>query len=576
MDALPTLLRARPPDQPVRAWVAGCSTGEEAYTLAILLREALGAATPPIQTVPQIFATDLDVDAIARARIGVYPPTIAEEMSAERLAANFTPCAGGFRVARAIRESVVFAPHDVLIEPPFTKLDLLTCRNLLIYLSTELQQQVLATFHYSLRTGGLLLLGSAETVGPATSLFTTLDAKARLYRRLDSGGATRTLTFPVPIIRPPPVLPLTPNPSSDLQTAAEKLLRDRFAPAAVLADDNGDIVYVSGRTGRFLEAAAGKANWNVFAMAREGLRHELVDAFRQATLREEPVIRHGVAVGAPPASITITLTVQRITAPPALEGLIIVVFTEVAAPLPAALVAPAAGSGPQHGQLAALREEVAELRLALAAVHEEKRETLEERNAAHEELQSANEELQSTNEELTTSKEETQSMNEELQTLNHELQTKVDDLSRVSDDMKNLLEHTEIAAVFLDGALCVRLFTAGSNRMFPLRDADIGRPITDFSFALTYPTLADDAREVLRTLVVHERSFAAPDGRWSLVRMMPYRTLDNRVDGVAITFTDISASKALEEQLRATQVGLEQHITEQDQRIADAEGRRPT
>jgi two-component system CheB/CheR fusion protein len=256
-EVLPALLKARPPNVPIRAWVAGCSTGEEAYTLAILLREALAAADPPITTVPQIFATDLDLDAIVRARIGIYPASIADALTPARLAAHFTPCAGGFRVTRAIRESVVFAPHDVLLEPPFTKLDLLTCRNLLIYLSTELQQQVLATFHYSLRPGGFLLLGSAETVGPATTLFTSLDAKARLYRRLDSGETSRTLTYPVPIIRPPPVPSLTPVPPTDLQTAAEKLLRDRFAPAAVLANEKGDILYVSGRTGRFLEPAAG-------------------------------------------------------------------------------------------------------------------------------------------------------------------------------------------------------------------------------------------------------------------------------------------------------------------------------
>jgi two-component system CheB/CheR fusion protein len=367
--------------------------------------------------------------------------------------------------------------------------------------------------------------------------------------------------------------PLPPNalkPPANLQSQAEQLLLQRYSPAAVLVNDKGDILFISGRTGKYLELAIGKTSLNLFAMAREGLHYELNDAFRKALRQKGAVIRKNVKVGTNGGVQTVDLTVQAIAEPEALRGLVMIVFTEVATPTETKGSAKAKGAHPNSARIAALDRDHEQLRQELQTTRKEMQTSQEEAKSSNEEMQSMNEELQSTNEELTTSKEEMQSMNEELQTVNAELQAKVDTLSQLNNDMKNLLESTEIATVFLDPALRVRLFTAGSNRVFKLIPGDVGRPITDIASELAYPELANDAREVLRTLVVHEQPAATNDGRWLRVRIMPYRTLENMIDGVAITFTDITASKTLEGKLRAAQAGMEKHIAEQDVKIDQA------
>jgi two-component system CheB/CheR fusion protein len=339
---------------------------------------------------------------------------------------------------------------------------------------------------------------------------------------------------------------------------AEQLVLQRYAPPAVLTNDKGDIFFISGRTGKYLEPAAGKANWNLFAMAREGLRYELASAFQKVLRQKDRVMLHGLKIENGVGGQRVDITVQHLDEPKAMEGLVLIVFTDVAAPTPVSAGTPSAKTQGRTARLKELEQELQAARAEARANHEEMQTSHEELRSTNEEMQSTNEELQSTNEELTTSKEEMQSLNEELQTVNNELQAKVDELSRASSDMKNLLDSTDIATLFLDNELNVRRFTPQATNIIKLIPADTGRPITDLATELRYPELAADAREVLRKLVAVEKPISAHDGRWFSVRIMPYRTMDDRIDGVVITFADITVSKTLEAKLRGNQTRLEQ------------------
>jgi two-component system CheB/CheR fusion protein len=565
-QAIPTLLASRAPGQALRAWVPGCSTGEEAYSLAIVFKEAAEQAKPKGNFALQIFATDLDRDAIDKARQGVFPGNIAADVSPERLGRFFAKEERGYRIRKEIREMVIFAPQNLIMDPPFTKLDLLSCRNLLIYLTPEVQKKLIPLFHYSLSPGGILFLGSAETIGGATDLFAPVGGKSRLFQRKESALRPEPVEFPSSFSAGPPAGPearQAPKPPVSLQSLADQLVLQRYAPPAVLVNDKGDIFYISGRTGRYLEPAAGKANWNLFAMAREGLRYELAGAFQKALRQKEGVTLHGLKVGTNGGEQCVDVTVQRLDEPGPLQGLVMIVFTDVAVPVAAkaAVRTPQAHAG--GARLAELEQELLRVRSEARATHEEMQTAQEELRSANEELQSTNEELQSTNEELTTSKEEMQSMNEELQTLNTELQAKVDELSQASNDMKNLLDSTDIATLFLDKEINVRRFTPQATKIIKLIPGDVGRPITDLVSDLNYPTLADHVREVLRTLTSTEQPVATRDGRWFNVRLMPYRTTDDRIDGVVITFADITAAKTLEAKLRGQHASLEKQVAEQ-------------
>ncbi|TPQ26558.1 chemotaxis protein CheB [Methylomonas koyamae] len=551
--AIPTLLAEYPAGKPLRAWVPACSTGEEAYSLAIVFKEAFAASPCKQPYRLQIFATDLDQDAIDKARQGFYPANIGGDVSAERLSRFFTLDGEGYRINKEIREMVIFASHNVIMDPPFTKLDLLCCRNLLIYFSQELQKKLILLFHYALTHHGIMLLGNAETIGNASHLFSVIDNKSRLYRRIGN-------PFPLDVDFPTKYFPVTAmveesnqTPSiPDLQTLADQLLLQHFAPAAVLVNADGDILYINGRTGKYLEPAAGKANWNIHAMAREGLRYELIGALKKARGQLEPVHVPELVIDTNGGRQIINLTVQTITKPAALSGMAFVVFRDVATP-PAAI---ASRKSPNARQKL-LEAELQQSHEDLHNLREEMQTSQEELKSANEELQSTNEELQSTNEELTTSKEEMQSLNEELQTVNAELQDKVDDLSRASNDMDNLLNSMEIATVFLDSALNIRRFTSHISHLFNLIASDVGRPLSDIVTELDYPELHQDAQSVLRTLIFVEKQVRAGDERWFKVRIMPYRTQDNLIDGVVITFIDISETKKLEAELRCRHEELE-------------------
>jgi len=463
------------------------------------------------------------------------------------------------------------------LPPPFARLDLLSCRNLLIYLEAELQKKLLPLFHYSLNPGGVLMLGSAETIGDATDLFAPLPGRTRLYLRRDQDTRSELMAFSTAFSRHRASAAALASaataaePSSlsapNLQALTEAELLLHHCPAAVLTNDKGDIVYINGKTGKYLEPAAGKANLNIFAMARNGLSGAVHSAFAKALRQQKTVTLDALRVGTNGGTQYVDVTVQAIAAADAARAMVLVVFRDVAPPVTIPAVAAPDPIGAHRARLSAAEKELAQCRDELHITREEMQSSQEELRAANEELQSTNEELQSTNEELTTSKEEMQSMNEELQTVNHELQAKLDELSHASDDMKNLLNSTDIATLFLDDDLRVRRFTDQTTSIIKLIPCDAGRPITDLVTELDYPQLADDVREVLRSLIFRECRVPARDGRWFSVRIMPYRTQDNRIDGVVITFVDVSAAHVQEETLREALAALQGRFTEQGQEL---------
>ena len=551
--SLPELLSRRKSGNPLRVWSIGCSTGEEAYSLAMVFCEAAERMPEPYDLNLQIFASDLNSDAIASARRGQYPLSIDASVTADRLTRFFSAHEKHYQINQKIRDMVLFAEHDVVLDAPFTKLDLIACRNLLIYFDPLLQRRLLPLLHYSMSPGGLLLLGHSETVGAFSNLFVAVESKLRLYLRQDdvSVGDPNILLKSFPplskLAQEPTVPPsdVSMQPGDNLQTAADQVLLQVFAPAAVLLNADGDIVYISGRTGKYLEPAAGKANWNFPAMAREGLRKPLMLALKKAADQREPLHLHGLRVAAPGGTQVVDVTMQAFHKPDALQGMTMVVFRDV--------VAEPESQGRDKTKTplkTAHMAELQELRDEIQSLREEARATKEELQSSNEELQSTNEELQSANEELTTSKEEMQSMNEELQTINSELQSKLDALALAQSDMQNVLNSVEIAILFLDQNLHVRRFTDRAAKIFKLRESDVDRPLSDLSSSLQYSELDDDARETLRTLAYTEKQILANDGSWFSVRIMPYRRLDNVIDGVVITLVDITATKELESSLR--------------------------
>ena len=547
---LPEMLARQKGEHHLRAWVVGCSTGEEAYSLAMVFTEALEVLPRPHGLTLQIFASDLSPDAIATARRGHYPADISKNVSAERLSRFFTARANGYQINRDIRDLVLFAQQDVVLDPPFTRLDMISCRNLLIYFDQSLQRKLIPLFHYSLRAGGILLLGSSETVGRYTQLFAPLEPKLRLYLRQDN-VQNRDIRLPFkslpPLARTAKETPVSHSPSSShlhdsLQAAADQVLLQLYAPAAVVVNGEGDIVYISGSTGKYLEPAAGKANWNFYAMVREGLRGPIASALRKAAKQSEPEHLHNLKVPLPGgATQCVDVTVQELREPTALKGMMIIVFRDTGL------------ADKQRGKTATRQTHSKELKQyqdEIQTLREENHASQEELQSANEELQSTNEELQSTNEELTTSKEEMQSMNEELQTINAEMQKKLDDLALAQSDMQNLLNSIDIAIVFLDQNLNVRRYTDRASKIINIRESDVGRPLSDLTTSLQYPELNEDAISTLNTLAFCEKQIFSNDGRWFTVRIMPYRRLDNVIDGVVITLLDITATKELEQDLR--------------------------
>lgn len=547
---LPDLINTLPDGYVLRAWITACSTGEEAYSLAIVFKEILENSNKNISL--QIFATDLDTDAIDKARIGFFKSNIVSDVSPERLSKFFTTELDGYRISPAIRELLIFAPHNVIKDPPFTKLNLMMCRNMLIYMEPSLQKKILQLFNYSLLPGGILILGSAETLARNSEGFEILDSKLKIFKKTQSKITRELIDFPSSFSRGKRdniEIKAEPKMIENIQTLADQILLQRFTPASVLVNEKGDILYITGRTGKYLEPVAGKANWNIHVMARDGLRNELPNAFRKALKTNNPIVVRNVKIGANGDSNYVTITIQKIESPEALQGMVMIVFTDVPALIDPNGFSTKKGTSNATSRQLQLEAELKQTNEDLLNSREQMQTSQEELKSINEELQSTNEELQSTNEELTTSKEEMQSLNEELQTVNAELQSKLSDFEQANNDMKNLLNSTEIATLFLDKEMNIRRFTDAVTKIFKIRVTDAGRPFTDLVSDLKYPQMGEDAQRVIKNLVPIQKTIETVDGRWFYVRIMPYRTLDDRIDGLVITFTDITSSKKAEEAL---------------------------
>ena len=589
-QVIPKVFAGIPVGDPVRIWVPGCSTGEEAYSLAILLAEHQEVRKQSFNL--QVFATDIDGRAIATARAGLYPASIAVDVSPERLARFFTAESDGsaYRIHKSIRDILVFSEQNVIKDPPFSKLALISCRNLLIYLGGDLQKRLIPLFHYALNPGGFLCLGTSETVGEFGDYFAELDRKLKLYRRKEDSPGAQRLVFGRLL---PPLTateveiphagklagPLKPS----LRTLTEQALLQRVGLAAALVNEQGDILYLHGRTGLYLEPAKGEVGiYNILKMAREGLRRELTTALHRVTGTKETVSCPGLQVKTNGDFTVVNLTISPVskgTATP--QAPLYLVILEDGEPL-----VPEQADQPVHEAIAemdgsktdadvhidALKQELQAKEEYLQATIEELETANEELKSSNEEMQSVNEELQSTNEELETSKEELQSVNEELGTVNGELQAKLADLSRANNDMQNLMAGTGIATVFVDHQLRILRFTPAATRITNLILNDVGRPLGHIlSNLIGYDCLTADVKDVLGSLIPKEVEVRARTGEWYLMRIMPYRTVDNVIEGAVITFVDVSAAKKVHEELRKAQAILRAAMDQSQAGIAIAD-----
>ena len=552
--ALPRLLEGKGAGDVVRVWVPGCASGEEVYSLAVLLREHVDAL--PSAPKLQIFGTDIDERALTAARAGRFPAEAMEGMDPERLRRFFVEDAGAFVPVKEVRDACIFSTHSLVRDPPFSRIDLISCRNLLIYLDVELQAQVVPIFHYALRPGGHLFLGAAESVSQHANLFVPVDKRHRIFVRREHGGLHVRFQLPSTGVRAAtasaasgPREPFTV--AASLRRAVDLQVLERFAPAHVVADREGDVVYYSARTGKYLEPAAGVATRQLFAMARKGLRLDLRGAFEEALATRRPAARAGVAVEIEGRGVQrISLTVEPLEAREA-DNLFLVLFDDQGPPLTAEEAERGLSPGAPGSDALRLESELRDTRDRLQGTIEEYETALEELKAANEELVSMNEEFQSANEELETSKEELQSINEELQTVNQELGLKVDQLNHVNADLANVLDSTRIAVVFLDRGLRVRSFTPAVTGIFSLITSDQGRPVTDIVTNLDYDGLADDVRRVIATGAPLERRVARRDGSMHYVmHVLPYRDPNQVVSGALVTFVDVTLPVKAEQHQR--------------------------
>ena len=540
VDVLPMLFKDKPEDDEFRAWVPGCASGEEAYSIAMLLREYMDETQREFKV--QLYATDLDDDAIASARAGVYPPNIAQDLTPERLRRFFSKDDAGFRVRKDIREMVVFAVQNVIKDPPFTRLDLLSCRNLMIYLEPALQARLIPAFHYALKTGGVLFLSPSESIGNHPELFVSLNRKWKLYRATPSAASVRALmssgmAWAAGGATKAPEESMQKSKEVNFAELTRRVLLQSYAPASVVTDLKGNIRFVHGDTGRYLRAPPGQATLNVVEMAREGLQLDLRAAVLAAT-QGTPTLEREVSVRTNGEFHSVAFSVRTLSEPDAGEDLLLLSFEEVTHKAPRAPTAKSKGG--KRAAASAERTRVEELERELGYTKENLQATIEEQQASNEELKSANEEMQSTNEELETSKEELQSVNEELITVNTELQSKIEQLSSMQNDMKNLLDNINVGTIFLDQHLAIRRFTRDAVKVYRLAASDVGRPLSDIKSNLEGEDLLRESQSVLDTLVPVEREVRSADGTWFLARVQAYRTVDNVIDGVVLTFTDIT------------------------------------
>jgi two-component system CheB/CheR fusion protein len=539
---IPKLFDGKGASDVVRIWVPGCATGEEVYSIAILIRERMNK----LKLVPKvmIFATDIDEPALAIARAGRYPAALLESVSPERLQRFFKSDGDAHIINSDVRELCIFSPHSLIRDPPFSRMDMVSCRNLLIYFGPVIQRQVIPTFHYSLKPGGYLFLGSSESVGQHGELFATVDKKQRIFQ---------ARAHPVR----PPLLPAlssrersfgfseglrTPVRESahSLRHKVEGRVLERYVPPHVVVNADADIVYYSNGTGRFLETPQGAPSRQLLALARKGLRLDLRAALQECLTTRQSISREGISVELDDGLVQLVdLTVEPVNDRDGDELLYLVVF-QAQGPARAKheLMPP---QGPRSDDAAELERELRDARERLQSTIEEYETALEELKSSNEELVSLNEEVQSSNEELEASKEETQSLNEELNTINAELNGKIEELDRANSDLRHLFESTQIATIFLDHALVIRTFTPAAATFFNLRAGDVGRPLTELSSQLDYPHLKDDIRQVFDTGRAHDEQLTRDrDGKYHLIKLIPYRRDHGTIDGVVVTLIDVT------------------------------------
>ncbi len=558
---LPQLFAGKTESDQVRVWIAGCATGEEAYSLAILLHEHASRLPSPPSL--QVFGTDLDEDVIQAARAGVYPSTIEADVSPERLQRFFQRDQGRYRIKKEIRETVLFSVHDVLRDSPFSRLDLISCRNLLIYLKREAQERVFEIFHYALRPGAVLFLGSSESLVDSHSLFAPLDKHHRIFVRRSSSRAGWQ-SFPLPsasiFSASETVIPrassrflpsLPPGSEINLRSLIEPTSRllgeihfnllERYAPPSVLIDENYEMLHLSQNVGQFIQFNGGLPSMNLMKVIHPDLRIELRTALFRAKQKGEEITVSRVPLQQGNTTQWVNLHIRPMKEPEAETSLTLVIFEPL----------PDKGEGlaetvPREPAAQHLEAEIQYLKQQLSQTVEQYESSNEELKASNEELQAINEEMRSATEELETSKEELQSINEELNTVNQELKHSVEDLSRANSDLQNLMASTEIGTIFLDRGLQVKRFTPRIQELFNLISTDIGRPLSDITHRLNYFELTENAEQVLKNLHLIEREVSS-DGKWFLVRMFPYRTLEDRIDGVVVNFIEVTLRKQVEE-----------------------------
>ena len=540
-------------DRNVRVWVPGCSTGEEAYSIAIMFLECMEELNNHFNF--QVFATDIDNKAIAFARAGLYPQGISVHVSQDILRRYFHREDASFRVKKTVRESILFAAQNVISDPPFSKVDLISCRNLLIYLSGEVQKKVLPLFHYALNQDGYLFLGSSETIGGFTDLFSVVNRKWKIYKRsestlfragvkgMDMSGEARMFAG-----AREPDRALMSNRMS-YREATERILLDNYSPAAVVINENGEILYVHGRTGKYLEIISGEFSGNIVGLAREGLKPQLVAATRKAVTGKKDVLLKGLRIKTDSGQQFINLVIKPIAEPQSMKGLFVVLFEDIEPEKDRVSSKKKSDGTPEEPRIQELENELQSTREYLQASIEELETSNEELKSLNEELQSSNEELQSSNEELETSREELQSVNEELTTVNTELEHTITELSKKSSDIANLFSSTEIGIIFLDSNLNIDRFTPAMTRFINLIPGDVGRPVSHIASNMRYENLEQDAMEVLATLNMKEVEVWTKKDQCYVMKIRPYRTIDNVIDGVVVTFMDITEHKRMDERL---------------------------
>jgi two-component system CheB/CheR fusion protein len=558
-EVLPKLIENRHPDQPIRVWVCGCATGEEAYSLAITLVEFLQRHPTDLRV--QIFATDVSETAIEQARAGVYPAAIAEDVDADRLRRFFTRSDGHYRVSKQIRDLCVFARQDLTKDPPFSRLDLVMCRNVLIYMDSVLQRKLIGLFHYALTPDSYLVLGQAESVGPHGSLFSLIDKKHRIHRKKNlPRGATTIVNLPADyrVRRPPSTPPLPVEGEPKLQTEISRLILDRYAPAGVVVDGDFQIVQFRGHTGPFLEPAPGDASLNLLKMVREGLLFGVRSALEAARKSKQAVRRDDLEVRV--GRVTKRANVEVVPLKAAGRQHYLVLFDVLdrgATASPAASRRRDAAIGRRAAKpaagLAVLRRELEASREYLQSIIQELEAANEELQSANEEILSSNEELQSTNEELDTAKEELQSTNEELNTVNEELQGRNEELGRVNSDLINLVGSVQIAIVIVSSDLRIRRFTPMAERVLNLIPADLDRSIAHINPNIDCPNLTQLIVECMETVAPIERDVRDRMGRWFALRIRPYKSLDNKIDGAVLALFDIDILKRSEQSAQRAQ-----------------------